>query len=228
MTAQTTIPIELLYGALAVEGTAPSLPPSVAALANEVRTAKRGLATQLLAMGIWGLRDAGAVDIELRKSKSLGFIPKTELVVSPKSGSAGWTGIEAELLAKLAEKGPRDVTSLVGAWYGRRGSGNPDRVVVDRVRDAAIAVGIVRSTTVDANRGFLGRAVLGGTKQSVALDDAAFAAAGSALEDLATGWTAFTRREPELAKALLERVEKAIDRKEIGDSDSGGGSVDFD
>jgi hypothetical protein len=228
MTAQTAAPIELLYGALAVEGSAPSLPPSAAALANDVRTAKRGLGTQLLAMGIWCLRDAGAVDFELRKGKSLGFIPKTELVVSPKNGAAGWTGIEGELLAKLAEKGPRDVTALVGAWYGRRGSGNPDRVVVERVRDAAIAAGLVRSETVDANRGFLGRAVLGGTKQSVVLNDAAFAAAGSALEDLAAGWTAFTRREPELARELLERVEKAIDRKEIGDNDSGGGGVDFD
>ncbi|HJP88895.1 MAG TPA: hypothetical protein VJ850_07680 [Candidatus Limnocylindrales bacterium] len=233
MTARTTTPIELLYGALGADG-APGgttgLPPSVADLATHVRSTKRGLGAQLLAMGLWNLRDAGALGIELRKGKSLGFIPKTELIISPGNGSTAWSGVEAELLGKLREKGARDVSSLVSSWYGSRGAGNPDGVALGRIRDAAVAAGLVRTATVEANRGFLGRAVRGATKQAYVADAAAIAAAAPDLDTIATGWMAFTRSEPELARELVERVDKAIERKgtEQNDGDIGGGGGDFD
>ncbi|NJD29629.1 MAG: hypothetical protein FIA92_15230 [Chloroflexi bacterium] len=220
-------PSELIIAAFGLEGTPAGLPPAVTTLGERLRSGKESLAAQALAIAIWQLRETGALTLELRKGKALGFIPKTDLVATVTGSPAGWSGAEGELLAKVAEKGSKTVERLVSDWYGKKSAVSPSHVVQGRLAEKAVEAGMVSRQQVDAKRGFIGRAVLGDTKQDLVADPAAMAAAAPALERLATGWLAFVQAEPELAKQLLQRVDKTIEAKEMSDSDSSDGP-DFD
>jgi hypothetical protein len=222
------MPTELVFAGYAIEGIAAELPANAAALAMHLRAGKESLAAQALAIGLWRLRDAGVIGLELRKGKALGFIPKTDLVATLTGSPVGWTGAEGELLSRLAEAGPKTVERLVSDWYGKKSAVSPEHVVLDRLRDRAIESGLVSREQVDANRGMLGRAILGDTKQAIVVNATAWPTAVPQLEQLAADWFAFTQREPELAKQLLERVDKTIEAKEMSDSDSSDGVPDFD
>jgi hypothetical protein len=191
-----------------------------------MRAAKAGVTAQSLAAAIWSLQASGGIGLELRKGKALGFIPKTDLSVTLTRVGTTSAGIEGELLATLARKSPRSVESLIGDWYGKKAAVSPDHVVHGRIKQHAEAAGLLDRRTEDAGRGAVTGFLLGKSKEVVAVDPTAVAASAAAIEQVASGWAAFESASPELARHLVERIEKAIAGKEMSDSDSGGGDFD--
>lgn len=218
---------ELVYVIAGPDAGPGQLPPSATELAARLRAAESGIAGQTLAAALWELRRAGAISLEVRKSKALGFIPKTEVIATALQPASPQGGIEAELLAVIARKSPRSVDAVVGDWYGKKAAVSPQHVVVGRIRGHLEASGLLDRRTVDADRNAVTGFLRGQTKEVVTLDGQALLAAGPRLAEVASAWLEFERSEPELARELVARVEKAIDRKEMSDSDSGGG-MDFD
>lgn len=197
-------------------------------LAEEYRARRIRLAPHLVAVALWNLERQDAITLEVRRSKALGFISRTELAVGLAHPAGASPGIEGELLSVVARKSPRDVGAVVRDWFGRPAS-DVDGVVVRRVMEQTTQTGLLSITREDASRGLIGGMLRGKEKEIVTADAAAVAAVSNEIARLAADWMAFAQVQPELSAELVKRCQKAIDSREPVDSDGGGsGGPDID
>lgn len=197
--------------------------PRARDLGSQLRD-KRGPAATLVSAALWSLNQSGGVDLEVRKGKSLGFISKTELVATS-GASNGTAGIEAELRQELSKRSPRSVEDLVKDWFGNKVA-NVQAAVTERVLGHAADAGLVEVRTETQERGKIGGALLGKTKEKTAVHPNAtiLERESAAIANAGTAWVAFTREGGDLADELVKRVAKALTGREK-EQRSGG---DFD
>lgn len=207
---------ELLYVLLSSRVPVESLPAPAAEVARQLRE-KKWSAPKLVGAALWSLHEAGAARLELRKGKSLGFMPKTELVVSVVRPD-GFHGIEGELLAKAATRSPVSVEDLVKDWFGKKVS-SVQAVVDERVLAHAAQAGLMDVRTEEQERGRIGGALFGKTKEATVVQPNAAALQAEADRVVAAGnaWLAFVRGGGELSEQLLKRVNTALSNREFDD-----------
>jgi hypothetical protein len=207
---------ELLYVLLSSRVPIESLPAPAADAARQLRE-KRWSAPKLVGAALWSLHEAGAARLELRKGKSLGFMPKTQLVVHVVRPD-GFHGIEGELLARAATGSSMSVEDLVKDWFGKKVS-SVQAVVDERVLAHAAEAGLMTVRTEEQERGRIGGALLGKTKQATVVEPNASTLQAEADRVAAAGnaWLAFVRGGGELADELLKRVNKALSGREFDD-----------
>jgi len=189
-------------------------------LATEYRSGRLRLAPHLAAVALWSLQRQGVASLELRRSKSLGFISRTELVVGLNQPGGTQPGIEGQLLSTLARKQPRDVGGLVRDWFGRPSS-DVDGVVIQRVLEGFAQTALVSIVREDAGRGAVMGMLRGREKTVVTADHAAISAAADEIGRLTADWMAFSQSQYELASELTKRSQKALDSRKPVDSDGG-------
>jgi len=189
-------------------------------LAGEHRGKRIRLAPHLVAVALWSLQRQGAITLEVRRSKALGFISRTELAVGLAQPAGGSPGIEGQLLSVIGRRKPGDVGGVVREWFGRPSS-DVDGAVTRRVMEQTAQTGLLSITREDAGRGVIGGMLRGKEKEIVAADTAAVAAVSDEIARLASDWMAFSQTQPELSAELVNRCKKALDSRKPADSDGG-------
>ncbi len=207
---------ELLYVLLSSRVPLESLPGPAAEVARQLRE-KKWSAPKLVAGALWSLHEAGAVRIELRKGKSLGFVPKTDLVVTVVRPD-GFHGVEGELLARAATGSAVSVEDLVRDWFGKKVT-SVQAVVDERVLAHAAQAGLMTIRTEEQERGRIGGALFGKTRQATVVEPNAptLEAEADRLAAAGNAWLAFVGGGGELADELLKRVDKALSGREFDD-----------
>jgi hypothetical protein len=196
-------------------------------LAGEYRGRRIRLAPHLAAVAFWSLHRQGAISLEVRRSKALGFISRTELVAGLGQPAQAIPGIEGQLLSVIGRRKPGDVGGVVREWFGRPSS-DVDGVVIRRVMEQASQTGLLSITREDAGRGLIGGVLRGKEKEIVAADAAAMASVAGEISQVASDWLAFPQSQPDLSAELANRCQKALDSRKPVDSDGGdfGGDAD--
>lgn len=164
------------------------------------------LASTLLAVAFWGMRETGAAALEPFERKRL-FMRQQRIRVNRLApGPSGAVGIEDGLLAVVVnDRDGNAIDDLVWRWL-ERDSVDPHKAVVEKVVHALAGGGYYR--IVDAERGRIAGAVLGKTKLAPVCER--ITGLAGAFEQVAAAWHAFQEREPDVHRQLRESCERGI------------------
>ena len=170
---------------------------------KEVKVKQSPLAAHVLALSLFGLRQAGFLTMRVERKKSLMFT-KTSVVLHAPAPLPGWS-VEHALGKQVTPGQEVAVWDVVYRMLGRD-SAMPAATVVQMAAQAAAEVGLL--TPVDAGRGAIGSLVLGSTTLVPA--PAALQAAHPEWQHLLGAWQAFRQAEAELAHELVTSCDKGI------------------
>ncbi len=172
------------------------------------------LSAGLVAIGLWQLRQMGAVSLEAFSAKKLGFINDTGVRVRLK-GSADVSGGVEKALLDLLQKSKKARDGGERAWgiantlciEGR----DPRSTVIGMAIDDAVALGYLRREKTEA--GVIGR-LSGKPSSTLQADTERIAALAPAADRLAIAWRDFRKGdEEELAKLLRSTTFDGIEAR---------------
>jgi len=175
------------------------------------------LAGGLVAIGLWQLRERGAVTLDAYSGKKLGLIKVSGVRVRLSAGAGDVVrtagGVEQRLLEHLGKSRKArdggetawDIANIV-CMDGKE----PRNAVIGRAIDEAVALGYL--DRVKGEVGVIGRLAGRGSAKLEPVDDRLATLAPAALK-LAAQWRSFREREADLAKLLRSTTFEGIESR---------------
>ena len=169
-----------------------------------VKVSTEDLAVTVLAASIWGLRQAGLLQLQEVTQKALGMIKQQHVQLTMVGSPALRTGYD-DLVLRGVASGATTAHDVVYRWFGGDVV-DPAGQVLGVANDEMVTLGL--AAAVDAGRGAIGGWLRGNTR--IEPDRDRIAALWPAFEQAAAGWQYFRQSEPALAETLLDSCRKAL------------------
>ena len=176
-----------------------------------VKVKSEELAVTVLASSVWGLREAGLLQLQEVTSKSMGVFKQQHVALSMVGSPSMRTGYDDLVLRGVASGAP-NVYEVAYRWFGTDVN-DPAGRLLGVADQEMVQLGLAEA--VDSGRGAIGSRLLGSTRVEPRRDQ--IGALWSTFERAHAGWQLFQQQEPTLATTLLTSCRKAIRNRQDTD-----------
>lgn len=169
------------------------------------------LAATVLAASIWGLRQAGLLQLQEVTTKSLGMFKQQHVTLTVVGSPALRTGYD-DLVLRGVSGGAHTAYEVAHRWYGTDVN-DPAGRLLGVADQEMVQLGL--AAAVDAGRGAISSKLLGSTR--IEPDRERIGTWWTAFEQAYAGWQMFQQQEPSLATTLVDTCRRAIKNRQDSD-----------